>query len=54
VTEKQPLSDVLKEMPEVTTHLNDVEIDGLLDARNYLGSAQRFISRVLKDDDADN
>jgi 3-carboxy-cis,cis-muconate cycloisomerase len=54
VTEKRPLSDVLKEMPEVKTHLNDVEIDGLLDVRNYLGSAQRFISRVLGDDDADN
>lgn len=54
VTEKRPLSDVLKEMPEVKTHLDDVEIDGLLDARNYLGSAQRFISRVLGDDDAHN
>ncbi|MGC1295188.1 MAG: lyase family protein [Alloacidobacterium sp.] len=54
VTEKRLLLDVLKEMPEVKTHLNDVEIDGLLDARNYLGSAQRFISRVLGDDDADN
>ena len=52
VTEKRPLSDVLKEMPEVKTHLNGVEIDALLDARNYLGSTQRFISRVLGDDDA--
>ena len=52
--EKLPLSNVLKEMSEVKTHLNDAEIDGLLDARNYLGSAQRFISRVLGDDDAHN
>ncbi|MGB6191499.1 MAG: lyase family protein [Terracidiphilus sp.] len=52
-TEKRPLSDVLKEMPEVKTHLSGVEIDGLLDARNYLGSTQRLISRVLGDDDAD-
>ena len=52
VTEKRPLSDVLQDMPEVKTHLNAVEIDGLLDARNYLGSTQRFIKRVLGDDDA--
>ncbi len=43
VAEKRPLSDVLKDMPEVKTHLNGVEIDGLLDARNYLGSTRRFI-----------
>jgi 3-carboxy-cis,cis-muconate cycloisomerase len=54
VTEKRPLADVLKEMPDVKTHLNDVEIDGLLDARNYLGSTQRLISRVLGEDDADS
>jgi len=53
VTAKRPLSDVLKEIPDVKTHLNNAEIDGLLDARNYLGSAQRFISRVLGEDDAD-
>lgn len=51
---KRPLADVLKEMPEVKTHLNDAEIDGLLDARNYLGSAQRFVSRVLGGDDANS
>jgi 3-carboxy-cis,cis-muconate cycloisomerase len=51
--EKRPLSDVLKEMPEVKTHVNDLEIDRLLDARNYLGSAQRFISRVLGGENAD-
>ena len=53
-TEKRLLSDVLKQTSEVKTHLSDDEIDGLLDARNYLGSAQRFISRVLGDDDADS
>ena len=51
---KLPLSNVLKEMSEVKTHLNDAEIDGLVDVRNYLGSAQRFISRVVGDDDAHN
>lgn len=53
MTEKRALSDVLKDIPELKTHLNDVAIERLLDARNYLGSAQQFISRVLRDDDAD-
>jgi len=52
VTEKRPLSDVLKETPEVKTHLNDAEIDNLLNAQNYLGSAQHFITRVIGDEDA--
>jgi len=52
LTEKRRLSDVLKQMPEVKAHLSDAEIDELLDARNYLGSAQRFIARVLGEQDA--
>jgi 3-carboxy-cis,cis-muconate cycloisomerase len=50
--EHQRLADVLKQMPEVKAHLSDPEIDRLLDAGNYLGSAQRFISRVVGDDHA--
>jgi len=46
------LSDVLKHMPEVNMHLSDAEIDVLLDPHNYLGSAQRFIARVVGDEDA--
>jgi 3-carboxy-cis,cis-muconate cycloisomerase len=42
--ENRRLSEVLKQMPEVKAHLSDAEIDALLDARNYLGSAQRFIA----------
>ena len=52
LAENHPLSDVLKQMPEVKAHLSDEEIDDLLDARNYLGSAQRFISRVAGNHDA--
>jgi 3-carboxy-cis,cis-muconate cycloisomerase len=52
VTEKRQLSDVLKETPEATAHLTGAEIDRLLDPRNYLGSAQRFIARAMGDDDA--
>jgi 3-carboxy-cis,cis-muconate cycloisomerase len=50
--EKRSLADILKESPQVTAHLTEVEIDQLLDPRAYLGSAQRFISRVLGEADA--
>jgi 3-carboxy-cis,cis-muconate cycloisomerase len=52
VTENRRLSDVLKQMPVVKTYLSDAEIDELLDPRNYLGSAQRFIARVVGKGDA--
>lgn len=52
LTENHHLSEVLKQMQEVKTHLSDGEIDDLLDARSYLGSAQRFIVRVIGDHDA--
>ena len=52
VTENRRLSDVLKQMPEVKACLIDAEIDALLDPRNYLGSTQRFIARVVGEDDA--
>jgi 3-carboxy-cis,cis-muconate cycloisomerase len=50
--EKRNLADILKQLPQVTAHLTEVEIDRLLDPRAYLGSAQRFISRVLGEADA--
>lgn len=46
------LSAVLKSMPAVTAHLNDEEIDRLLDPTEYLGSAARFIHQALEGDDA--
>jgi 3-carboxy-cis,cis-muconate cycloisomerase len=52
LTENRRLSDVLKQMAEVKAHLSDAEIDELLDARNYLGSTQQFISRVAGGHDA--
>jgi 3-carboxy-cis,cis-muconate cycloisomerase len=51
--EKRNLAEILKGVPEVATHLRDVEIDRLLDPRAYLGSAQRFIARVLGEAYAD-
>lgn len=50
--EHRPLRDVLLVMPEVREHLSEDEIGQLLDPRNYLGSAQRFIARVLGETDA--
>jgi adenylosuccinate lyase len=41
-------------MPDVKKQLSDTEIDELLDPRNYLGSAQRFIARVLGDHHAND
>jgi 3-carboxy-cis,cis-muconate cycloisomerase len=52
--EKRNLAGILKQLPEVTAHLTDVEIDRLLDPGAYLGSAQRFISQVLGEADADD
>jgi 3-carboxy-cis,cis-muconate cycloisomerase len=52
-TEGLHLSEVLQQMPEVQAHLSGAEVDALLDASNYLGSAQRYIARAVGDDDAD-
>jgi 3-carboxy-cis,cis-muconate cycloisomerase len=49
--EKRNLAEILKQVPQVTAHLTDAEIERLLDPRAYLGSAQRFISRVLGEAD---
>lgn len=51
--EKRHLREVLSEMPEVTAHLTGAEINCLLEPKAYLGSAHRFISRVLGETNAD-
>jgi len=51
-TVRQPLAGVLKQIPELTAHLSATQIDELLNAHNYLGSAERFIAQVVGDDDA--
>ena len=52
--EGRPLADLLAENPTVSRHLDRSRIGELLSPDNYLGSAQRFIDRVLAgvDDDA--
>jgi 3-carboxy-cis,cis-muconate cycloisomerase len=51
--EKRPLAEVLREFPELSAYLSASEIKCLLEPENYLGSARRFIDRVLKGPDAD-
>ncbi len=53
IQERRHLRDVLKSLPEVTAHLSEMEIERLMDPRAYLGSAERFIARVLDEQDAD-
>jgi 3-carboxy-cis,cis-muconate cycloisomerase len=50
--EGKHLREVLLEMPEVCGHFSEGELDRLLEPRNYLGSAPRFIARVLGDSNA--
>jgi 3-carboxy-cis,cis-muconate cycloisomerase len=47
--EKRPLMEILRQLPEVTAHLNPAELDRLFDPSNYLGSSRAFIARVLGD-----
>ena len=48
VVEKKHLRDILLEMPQTRNLLSQAELDHLLDPRNYLGSTQIFIDRVLR------
>lgn len=50
--ENRHLRDVLEQMPEISAHLAHQEIERLMDPRAYLGSAQRFIARVVGEPDA--
>ncbi|HUH63295.1 MAG TPA: 3-carboxy-cis,cis-muconate cycloisomerase [Terracidiphilus sp.] len=45
--EGRSLREILIAMPEVREHFSQAEIDRLLDPRNYLGSSQRFVERVV-------
>jgi 3-carboxy-cis,cis-muconate cycloisomerase len=47
--EGRHLGEVLKQMPQVSEHLNSEVIDRLLNPHAYLGSARRFIQRVLEE-----
>ena len=45
----RPLRELLLEDQEVRGHLSPAEIDGMLDPRNYTGSAEAMIQQVLAD-----
>lgn len=45
--ENRDLKDVLCGEPELNIHLTPTDLERLFDVRNYLGSAEEFISRVL-------
>jgi 3-carboxy-cis,cis-muconate cycloisomerase len=46
----RPLRDLLLEDQEVRAHLSPAEIDGLLDPKNYTGSAASMVHQVLADE----
>lgn len=46
------LREIIEEDTEIREHLNASDIERLMDPGNYLGSAGRFIARVLGDDEA--
>jgi len=41
------LKDVLREEPGIHGYLTPADLEGLFDVRNYLGSAEEFVQRVL-------
>lgn len=45
--ENRILKDVLRSEPDFNIHLTPTDLERLFDVRNYLGSAEEFISRVL-------
>lgn len=49
LSEHRSLSDVLAEMPDVTSHLGATEIARCLDPERYLGSTARFLSAAREE-----
>jgi 3-carboxy-cis,cis-muconate cycloisomerase len=47
VAEKRHLKDVLREEPGLRGYLTAADLDGLFDARNYVGNADEFVDGVL-------
>jgi 3-carboxy-cis,cis-muconate cycloisomerase len=45
--EQRHLKDVLREDAELRNHLSIEELDGLFEARNYLGNAENFVQQVV-------
>jgi 3-carboxy-cis,cis-muconate cycloisomerase len=47
-TENRPLREILEADPEIASQLASAALDSLFDARNYAGTANAFIDRVLQ------
>ncbi|MFZ3494832.1 lyase family protein [Streptomyces sp. 5.8] len=47
--ENRPLADVLRELPEVSRHVTDEELNRLLDPTTYTGAARALVSRALSE-----
>jgi 3-carboxy-cis,cis-muconate cycloisomerase len=45
--ENRHLKDVLRDDPVLREHLTPADLDNLFEARNYLGSAEKFVQQVL-------
>ena len=45
--ENRDLKDVLRTEAPINAYLRPADLEGLFDVRNYLGSAEEFINRVL-------
>jgi 3-carboxy-cis,cis-muconate cycloisomerase len=45
--ENRDLKEVLRAEPEISANLTPADLERLFDVRNYLGSAEEFINRVL-------
>jgi 3-carboxy-cis,cis-muconate cycloisomerase len=45
--EKRHLKEVLREDPGMRGHLTPADLESLFDVRNYLGSAEEFVRRVI-------
>ncbi|HUN60791.1 MAG TPA: 3-carboxy-cis,cis-muconate cycloisomerase [Candidatus Sulfotelmatobacter sp.] len=46
MAEHRPLQEVLREEPGLHGHLTTADLEGLFDARNYLGGAEEFVERI--------
>jgi 3-carboxy-cis,cis-muconate cycloisomerase len=47
LAENRPLQEVLRAAPALRGQLTPAELEGLFDARNYLGSAEEFVERII-------
>jgi 3-carboxy-cis,cis-muconate cycloisomerase len=49
LAENRPLKELLREEPGLHGHLTAADLEGLFEARNYLGSADEFVERVTEE-----